>query len=131
MVTPLLIVSSSGWAWTSRSRRSLSTQPSCPLEFSRRQASGLENLDRRRVVAPVRVPDPAVLEFRLGVDAQLALGAGQLVGELLAAGAELAPRGRVGRARYVAGDDDPLPLPLATGVGQWDRREQRLGVRVG
>src|SRR5690349_2270579 len=91
---------------------------------------GSEDLERLRVVAAVGVADPAVLQRRLLVDAQLPLAVAELVGELLAAGAELAAGRRIGRARDVAGDDDPLALALATRVGQRDRREQRLRVRV-
>src|SRR4051812_8999225 len=106
MVAPLLIVSSSGWAWTNRA---LCTARSCRIALSQ-HGGGL------RVVAGVQVPGAAVLEGRLDVDAQPALVVAQHVGELLAAGAEPAARGRIGRARHVAGDDDPLPLALPARV---------------
>src|SRR3954462_9620507 len=89
-----------------------------------------QDLEGFGVVAAVGVADAAVLQRRLLVDAQLPLVVVEHVGELLAAGAELAAGRRVRRARDVAGDDDPLPLALAAGIGQRDRREQRLRVRV-
>ena len=50
--------------------------------------------------------------------------------ELEAPGAEPAPRRRVRRARQVALEQDPLAGALAARVGQRDRRQQRLRVRV-
>ena len=48
-----------------------------------------------------------------------------------AACVEAAPRRRVDRARHVAVQDDPCTSLLPVGVGYRDRRQQRLGVRVG
>src|SRR4051794_41844111 len=89
----------------------------------------LQDLDRLRVVAAVGVADAAVLQRRLLVDAQLPLVVVEHVGELLAAGAELAAGRRVRRARDVAGDDDPLPLALAAGGGAGGGPEERPRVR--
>src|SRR4051794_5473496 len=139
MVAPLLIDSSSGWAWISSMRRSGLTRQSCyaphpaPCRHGKRyvrpgvenacmasHAPALQDFEGLGVVAAVGVADAPVLQHRLLVDAQLPLALGEHVGELLAAGAELAARRRVGRARHVAADDDPLALPLAARVGQRD-----------
>src|SRR5690348_1811699 len=113
MVTPLLIVSSSGWACTSSMRRegevtdrSSPTRASAPARG--RGPTSSQHPGGLGVVAGVEVADAAVLEQRLDVDAGAPLLVVELVGELLAAGAEPAARGRVGRAGDVAGDDDPL-----------------------
>src|SRR4051794_30015793 len=113
MVAPLLIASSSGWAWMSRSER---TERSCrvgpgaePGGFppgATKRLSGArgrhlaavsagrptmsQDLHGLRVVAAVGVADAAVFQRRLLVDAQLPLAVAEHVGELLAAGAELA-----------------------------------------
>src|SRR6476469_1784240 len=57
----------------------------------------------------------------------LLLGEGR---ELLATGPEAAPGGRVRRARQVPGEQDASARPLLVRVGEWDRRQQRLGVGV-
>src|SRR5689334_69931 len=65
--------------------------------------------DDRRSFGVVTCGDVVVADSdeRWGlVDAQLPLALRQLVGELLAAGAEAAARRRVGRARQVATQDD-------------------------
>src|SRR6185312_8692032 len=116
MVAPLLIVSSSGWACTKRSRWDEVTRPSsgCAIDHRRvaaRHAVGSSHLPMINsqdlgdlgVVAGVRMPRAAVLQLRLDVDAQPPLGVGELARELLAAGAEPAARRRIGRARDVAG----------------------------
>src|SRR5829696_7536444 len=56
------------------------------------------------------------------VDARCLLFGGQRR-ELLAAGAELAAGGRVGRAWQVAGKDDPRSGALLLRIGDRDRRE--------
>ena len=50
---------------------------------------------------------------------------------LRTAGVEAAADRRVGRRRHVAGEDDPLALVAADGVGHRHRRQQRLRVGVG
>src|SRR5215212_7434123 len=70
-----------------------------------------------------------VIEVGHHVDTRRLLVGGQRR-ELLAAGTELTTGGRIGRARQVAGQQNPLPGALLHRIGNRDRRKQRLGIRV-
>src|SRR5215218_1927136 len=128
IVAPLLIVSSSGWAWTKRARREAITLRSCriaprprrsTLYVDRDDSAGLGEVAGGRVALAV-------------VDQRRRLQGADLL-RLPAAGPEPAARGRVGRAGDVALQQDPVLLPPQRRLVQWHRGEQglRVGVRRG
>src|SRR5829696_8314619 len=70
-----------------------------------------------------------VIEVGHHVDTRRLLVGGQRR-ELLAAGTELTTGGRIGRARQVASQQNPLPGALLHRIGNRDSRKQRLGIRM-